>query len=95
MIELAPRNAIILARLADVRDDDERGVKGQVQDGYDYARRIGWDIGPRLSHAVIGNNEAGSGLRGVPAFKRRRIRLPDGRAELRAVRPAFPPDRPG
>jgi hypothetical protein len=57
LIELAPRNAIILARLSDLCDDDERGVKGQVQNGYDYARRIGWGIGPRLSHVVIENNE--------------------------------------
>ena len=57
MIELAPCNAIILARLSDLCDDDERGVKGQVQNGYDYARRIGWGIGPRLSHVVIENNE--------------------------------------
>jgi len=51
-----------------LRDDDERGVDGQVRDGYNYARRIGWGIGPRLSHAVIENSEAGSGLRGVSAF---------------------------
>ena len=85
----APRNAIILARLSDLRDDDERGADGQVSDGHDYARRIGWAIGPRLTHVIIENNEAGSGLRGVSAFKRRRIALPDGRAELRTVRPGF------
>src|SRR5258708_2982605 len=45
----APRNAIILARLSDLGDDDERGVDGQAWDGCDYARRIGWGIGPRLS----------------------------------------------
>jgi DNA invertase Pin-like site-specific DNA recombinase len=88
-MEAAPGNAIILARLSDLRDDDERGIEGQVRDGYDYARRVGWGIGPRLSHVVIENNEAGSGLRGVSAFKRRRITLPDGRTELRTVRPGF------
>src|SRR5258707_1837796 len=88
-MEPAPRNAIILARLSDLRDDDERGVDGQVSDGDDYARRIGWGIGPGLSHVIIENNEAGNGLRGVSAFKRRRIPLPDGRAELRTVRPGF------
>src|SRR5260221_11670492 len=88
-MELGPRNAIILARLSDLRDDDERGVDGQVSDGHDYARRMGWGIGPRLSHVIIENNETGSGLRGVSAFKRRRIPLPGGRAELRTVRPGF------
>jgi site-specific DNA recombinase len=38
---------------------------------------------------VIVNKETGSGLRGVSAFKRRRIPLPDGRIELRTVRPGF------
>jgi hypothetical protein len=63
-MEPAPRNAIVLARLSDLRDDDERGVDGQVQDGHDYARRIGWGIGPRLSHVIIENSETGNGLRG-------------------------------
>ena len=47
----APRNAIILARLSDLRDDDERGVDGQVRDGHDYA------------HVIIQNNETGNGRR--------------------------------
>ncbi|HEX9515448.1 MAG TPA: hypothetical protein VF940_04645, partial [Streptosporangiaceae bacterium] len=46
---------------------------------------------PRLSHVVIENSEAGNGRRGVSAFKRRRITLPGGRAELRTVRPGVPP----
>jgi hypothetical protein len=37
-MEPAPRNAIILARLSGLRGDDERGIQGQVRDGYDYAR---------------------------------------------------------
>ncbi len=56
-MELGPRNAIILARLSDLRDDDERGVDGQVSDGFDYARRVGWGVGPRLSQVRIENNE--------------------------------------
>ncbi len=44
-MEPAPRNANILARLSDLPDDDERGVDGQVRDGYHYARRIGWASG--------------------------------------------------
>jgi hypothetical protein len=34
-MEPAPRNAIIQARFSDLRDDDELGVEGQVQDGHD------------------------------------------------------------
>jgi len=52
-VEPAPRNAVVLARLSDLRDDDERGVDGQVADGHDYARRIGCGIGPRLSHIAF------------------------------------------
>ena len=77
-MESAPRTAIILARLSNLREDDERGVEGQVQDGCGHARRVGWGVGPRLSHVVIENNEAGSGLRWQPA-----VRLRHGRAARR------------
>jgi hypothetical protein len=40
-MESAPRTAIILARLSNLREDDERGVEGQVQDGCGHARRVG------------------------------------------------------
>jgi hypothetical protein len=40
-MESAPRTAIILARLSKLREDDERGVEGQVQDGWGHARRVG------------------------------------------------------
>jgi len=85
-VEPAPRNAIILGRLSDLRDDDERGVEGQVQDGHDYAPRIGWHIGPQLSHVVIENNktESGSGRIGVQAAEDHAAGRPG-----RAVRPGF------
>jgi hypothetical protein len=86
----APRNAIILGRLSDLRDADERGVEGQVQDGHDYAPRIGWHIGPQLSHVVIENNktESGSGGIGVQAAEDHAAGRPG-----RAVRPASLPTR--
>jgi hypothetical protein len=46
--------------------------------GCGHARRVGWGVGPRLSHVVIENNEAGSGLRWQPA-----VRLRHGRAARR------------
>ncbi len=64
-------------------------VRLHADDGCDYARWIGWGIGPRSSHLVIENNEAGNGRRSLSVFKRRRITLPDGRTELRTVRPGF------
>jgi site-specific DNA recombinase len=84
-----PRSAILLARLSDVREDDKRGIDGQVKDGIAHARRIGWSVGPELTHVIIENTESGNGLRGVSAFKRRKVTLPDGRTELRTVRPGF------
>jgi hypothetical protein len=77
-MESAPRTAIILAWVSNLREDDERGVEGQVQDGCGRARRVGWGVGPRLRHVVIENNEAGSGLRWQPA-----VRLRHGRAARR------------
>ena len=71
-----PDNAIILARLSDVRDDDEREIEGQVGDPYAYAARLRWGIGPRASHVIIENAETGDGLRGVSAFKRKKISVP-------------------
>jgi hypothetical protein len=50
--------------------EDERGVEGQVQDGHDYAGRIGWGIGPRLSHVIIENHrdrQRAAGCVGVQA----------------------------
>lgn len=85
-----PSQAIILARLSDAREGDERGIDGQVDDGHVHAARIGWTIGPAATHVIIENTENGNGeMRGVSAFKRRKIKLPDGRTELRTVRPGF------
>jgi site-specific DNA recombinase len=85
-----PGMAIILARLSDVRDDDERGIEGQVDDAYACARRLGWGMGPRATHVIIENAESGDALRGVSAFKRKKIRVPGSeRAVLRTVRPGF------
>jgi hypothetical protein len=86
-----PDNAIILGRLSDVRDDDERGIEGQVDDAYAYAARLRWGTGPRASHVIIENAETSDGLRGVSAFKRKRkISVPGhARPVLRTVRPGF------
>lgn len=76
-----PRNAIILARISDDRAGDEKGVSDQVADGRKLARRLGWRVGPDTTHIVIENDTS--------AFRRHKVRLPDGRVELRTVRPGF------
>jgi DNA invertase Pin-like site-specific DNA recombinase len=76
-----PKKAIILARISDDRNGEEKGVTDQVADGRQHARRLGWRVGPEASHVLVENDTS--------AFKRRKIRLPDGRVELRTVRPKF------
>jgi DNA invertase Pin-like site-specific DNA recombinase len=82
-----PTQVIILARISDARSNGEerevtdKGVKDQVADGRKFARRLGWHIGPEATHVLVENDTS--------AFKRRKIQLPDGRVELRTVRPKF------
>lgn len=74
---MAPTNAILLVRISDDKARDAHGVANQERNGRAYAERIGWGIG-----RVIVEND-------TSAFKRKKIRLPDGRHELRTVRPGF------
>ena len=76
-----PQQAILLARISDARGDDTHGVDGQVDGGHAHAARLGWGIGPASTHVIVENDTS--------AFKRRKITLPDGRKELRTVRPGF------
>jgi site-specific DNA recombinase len=88
-----PQNAIGYVRLSELRridlDDDGQG-KGNVdqrQRTADDAERKGW----RIVHWIIENDlSPGRGKnRNASAFKRRKIRLPDGRSVMRTVRPGF------
>lgn len=76
-----PQRALILARISDARDDDTHGVDGQVSDCRQHTGRLGWHCGPPETHVVVENDTS--------AFKRQKIALPDGRHELRTVRPGF------
>ena len=80
-MESAPRQAIRLTRISDARDDDTKGVDAQGEDCDGRAGRIGWTIGPAVTHHIAENDTS--------AFKRKKILLPDGRRELRTVRPGF------
>ena len=76
-----PQRGIVLARISDARDDDTRGVDGQVAGTKRRATKLGWKIGPTATHVIVENDTS--------AFKRRLVVLPDGRRELRTVRPGF------
>lgn len=78
---LLPERAIRLTRISDARDEDTKGVDAQGADCDGLAGRIGWTIGPAATHHIIENDTS--------AFKRKVIPLPDGRRELRTVRPGF------
>jgi site-specific DNA recombinase len=74
-------------RLSDYRT--EGALDGRRELLKTRAAEYGW----RLVEIVVENDEGpgnGDGSpRGASAFKRRRIRLPDGRVELRTIRPGF------
>lgn len=72
-----PRNAAVYVRISDDRMKDSAGVGRQEQDARALAERLGWEVGP----VFIENDTS--------AFKRRRVELPNGRHELRVVRPRF------
>lgn len=90
-----PRKCVIYARISDARidsngrDDDQpkrrevstAGVDDQVRRGRELAARLGWQVGPDATHVLIENDRS--------AFKRRRVRLADGTAVMRVIRPKW------
>lgn len=72
-----PQRAILLVRISDARDGDTAGVERQETDGRALAARLGWTI----ADVIVENDTS--------AFKRRRVKLADGRTELRVYRPGF------
>lgn len=78
---MKPLRAILLLRISDDKGGEAAGVTRQNEDGRRLAERLGWKIGPEETHVIIENDTS--------AFKRRKIRLPDGGTGLRTVRPGF------
>src|ERR1035441_7292885 len=76
-----PQCSIRLTRISHARDDDTKGVDAQGADCDVTGARAGWTFGPAATHHVTENDTS--------AFKRKMITLPDGRRELRTVRPGF------
>lgn len=74
---MPPQNAILLVRISDDKAGDAHGVANQELRGRRYADGLKWGIG-----RVIVEND-------TSAFKRKKIDLPNGRHELRTVRPGF------
>lgn len=89
-MNMTPSRAVLLLRISyrKLEDEDEeqenggraefsKGIGRQEEDGRRLADRLGWTIA-----AVIPEDD-------TSAFKRRKIKLPDGSTVLRTVRPGF------
>jgi DNA invertase Pin-like site-specific DNA recombinase len=74
---MTPSRAAILVRISDDKAGDAKGVARQEEDCRGLALRLGWTV----AEVVIENDTS--------AYKRKRIRLPDGTSVLRTVRPRF------
>lgn len=74
---MTPRNAAIYVRISDDRAGDAAGVGRQETDARALAERLGWTV----AEVVIENDTS--------AYKRRTVALPNGRHELRVLRPGF------
>lgn len=74
---MTPTRAILLVRISDDKAGDAAGVGRQEDDGRNLADRLGWTI----AEVIVENDTS--------AYKRRKVRLPDGTTALRTVRPGF------
>lgn len=72
-----PQRAAVYVRISDDRAKDAAGVGRQEQDARAMADRLGWQV----AEVVVENDTS--------AYKRRKVTLPNGRHELRVVRPGF------
>lgn len=72
-----PERAVVLTRISDDKAEEAKGVGRQEDDCREKGRRLGWGIGE-----VIVEND-------TSAYKRRKVKLPDGTAAMRVVRPGF------
>ncbi|MGA5371404.1 recombinase family protein [Streptomyces griseoincarnatus] len=74
---MLPTRAVLLVRISDDKAGDGGGVGRQEEDGRALADRLGWTI----AEVIVENDTS--------AYKRRRVKLPDGSTALRTVRPGF------
>jgi site-specific DNA recombinase len=88
-----PKNALGFVRLSDLRLADLDG-EGQSKGNVDQEERIrdhGRTIGWTITRVIVENDLVSKDgkVRGVSAFKRRKVTLPNGRNEWRTFRPGF------
>ncbi|WP_189588942.1 recombinase family protein [Streptomyces massasporeus] len=76
-VDATPQRAVLLVRISDDKAEDAAGVGRQEADGRKLGDRLGWGI----AEVLVENDTS--------AFKRRKIKLPDGTTALRTVRPKF------
>lgn len=76
-MDMKPTRAVLLVRISDDKAQDAKGVGRQEEDGRALAERLGWEI----AEVIVENDTS--------AYKRRKIKLPDGSSALRTVRPGF------
>jgi DNA invertase Pin-like site-specific DNA recombinase len=76
-MSMGTRSAAVYVRLSDDRAGDGAGVGRQEADSRDLAERLGWTVG----QTYVENDAS--------AFRRRKVRLPDGTTAMRVVRPVF------
>lgn len=74
---MQPTRAVLLVRISDDKAQDAKGVGRQEDDCRALADRLGWEV----AEVIIENDTS--------AYKRRRVKLPDGSTALRTVRPGF------
>jgi DNA invertase Pin-like site-specific DNA recombinase/predicted amino acid-binding ACT domain protein len=75
--DLTDTETVILVRISDTEEDEINGVARQVQDACALATRTG-----ARARVVLVEND-------TSAFKRKKIKLPNGDYQLRTVRPKF------
>lgn len=85
---------ILYSRLSDIRDEDlnehgeGKGLVDQERRLREYAASLGWTVARVVVENDMQPGKSGK-TRSASAFKRRKIRLPNGKVELRVVRPGF------
>jgi site-specific DNA recombinase len=79
--EIKPTRTIVLCRISDDPEDERLGTARQRDDCLGLLGRLGWQAGPAETHLKVEDDTS--------AFKRAKVPLPDGRVELRTVRPKF------
>lgn len=73
-----PTRSVIYVRISDDRGGEALGVGRQEADARALAERLGWGV---MDEVIVENDTS--------AFKRKRVKVPGGRTQLRVIRPGF------